>query len=231
MTSGLRPKLAYGRILVAEDEPLAFRNLERIVARYRPVRHARTFKEGVAELRGRKDWSGFMFDVMLEGRDLGLELLDIVSEEHPGVPAMILTAIVDPAIVNRCATHGATVVSKPLGEQELLPFLQRVISREHGFARDFSERIDGVSRHWKMSPREHEILAWFVSGGTREGYLAFTGMAETTLKTHVKHMCAKTQKPNLSDVVSSALRRVVVGKGLCDLPPRVAAAIDGEKKK
>jgi DNA-binding NarL/FixJ family response regulator len=230
VTSGLRSKLAYGRILVVEDEPLAFRNLERIVARYRPVRHARRYSEAISQLHARKDWCGFMFDVMLEGQDRGLELLELVSEEYPGVPAMILTAIVDPAIVNRGAQHGATVVSKPLGEQELLPFLQRVISREHGFARDFAERLDGVSRLWKMSPREHEILAWFVAGGSREGYLSFTGMAETTLKTHVKHMCAKTQKGNLSDLVASALRRVVVGRGQSDLPPRAAAIENADKK-
>lgn len=200
-----------GRLLVVEQEDAAFRNLERIVSRYRPVRHAHSFEAAVVAMQARSPWCGFLFDRTLGARDDGgLELLEMVHRDFPGVPAGLVTGRVDAVIVNRVAALGAAVFSKPLGEPELLPFLQRVMAREHGFGRDFSERLAAISRGYKLSPREHEVLTWFVSGHSREGYLAFTGLAETTFKTHVKHLLAKMGAATLPDAVSIALRQVVI---------------------
>jgi two-component system, LuxR family, response regulator FixJ len=202
-----------GRLLVVDDEPASARYLERIVSRYRPVRHAKSLAEAMTELATHTDWCGFVFDVRLGAQeDGGFQLLDIVTKEYPGVPAAIVTGYIAPPLVNRAAALGAIVVSKPLGEQELLPFLQRVVSREHGFEKDFADGLDAASRAAKLSPREHEILAWFVAGGTREDFLTFSGLAETTLKTHVKHMLAKTQSASMADLVNATLRRVLVGR-------------------
>lgn len=222
--SGVRTRVPYGKLLVVEDEDAVFRCLERIVSRYRPVRHATTFEHAIAELKGRTRFCGFLFDQSLADRENGgTELLAIVQRDHAGVPAALVTGHVDGPIVNEVAGLGATMLSKPVDEQALLPFLQRVIAREHGFAKDFSERLNAVSRGFRFSPREHEILAWFVAGGTREGYLAFSGMAESTFKTHVKHILAKSSTSSLSETVSIALRRVVVRTQRSE-PPAAANA-------
>jgi FixJ family two-component response regulator len=222
-----KPKAAYGRFLVVEDEEHARRTLVRIVSRYRPVRQAAEYGSAVRELRAHRDWCGLFFDVSLGRRALaGLELLDLATTEFPGVPVAIVTGRIDPVVVNRAAAASATVVSKPLGEGELMPFLQRVVAREHGFTKDFAQNFDAVSRAWKLSPREHEILAWLVAGGTREGYLEFAGMEPNTLKTHVKHMLGKTKMTNLAELVSAALRRVVVADGTS-----LDAIVDERKKR
>lgn len=216
----VRKRIDYGRLLVVDDDPASARVLERLVSKYRPVRHANTLEEGLAELKTRSDWCGFVFDVRLdEHHDGGIELASFAMKEFPGVPAALVTGYITAPLVNRAAALGAVVVSKPLGESELLPFLQRVIAREHGFEKDFSDRLDAMSRASRFSPREHEILAWFVSGGTREAYLAFTGMAETTLKTHVKHILAKTGRASMADLVNATLRRVIGGRTEPE-PPR-----------
>ncbi len=170
-----------------------------------------TFAQAITELKGRTNFCGFLFDRSLDDRDDGgIALLEIVQRDHGGVPAALVTGYVDGPIVNLVASLGATMLSKPVDEQAMLPFLQRVIAREHGFAKDFSERLDAVSRGFRFSPREHEIVAWFVAGGTRDGFLAFSGMAESTFKTHVKHILAKSSTSSLADTVSITLRRVVV---------------------
>jgi len=142
-----------------------------------------------------------------------------------------VTGFIDTEVVERVTSLGGMVLSKTLGEHDLLPFLQRVISREHGFAKDFGERLDVVSRGYRFSPREHEILAWFVAGGSREGYLAFTGMAETTLKTHVKHMLGKTSCANLSDIVADALRKIVLRHSRSRPPPVLEAPPPRQRKR
>lgn len=209
MTSRNRPRAPLGRLLVVDDEELSRRALQRLLSRYRALRVADSVDAALVELRARKDWCGFAFDVSLgSSPEGGLDLLSLVHADFPGVPAAIITGHISPRIVNRAAALGATVLSKPLGEVELLPFLQRVTSCEHGFAQDFSERLGAVTRGWRLSPREHEALAWFVSGGTRESYIASTGIAETTLKTHVRHMLAKTGTGSIAELVTVALRRV-----------------------
>jgi DNA-binding CsgD family transcriptional regulator len=231
--SGIRQRVAYGgRLLVVEDSEVTYRSLDRIVSRYRQVRHASTFATGLAELRARTDWCGFLFERRLpDAPDGGLDLLAIARKELPGVPAAIVNGYPDPTLVPRVEALGGVLLSKTLGEQDLLPFLQRVISREHGFAREFGERLDLVSRAYRFSPREHEILAWFVAGGSRDGYLAFTGMAETTLKTHVKHMLAKASCASLSDIVAEALRRVVVRHSKSRPPPHLFEQVPAAPKR
>ena len=230
--SGVRTRVPYGKLLVVEDEAAVFRCLERIVSRYRPVRHATTFEQAVAELKGRTRFCGFLFDRTLVDRENGgTELLAIAQRDYAGVPAALVTGYVDGPIVNEVAALGATMLSKPLDEQALLPFLQRVIAREHGFAKDFSEKLNAVSRGFRLSPREHEILAWFVAGGTREGYLAFSGMAESTFKTHVKHILAKSSTTSLAETVSIALRRVVVRTQRSEPPTALAAALAAESTR
>ncbi len=224
-TSGVRNRVPYGKLLVVEDEDAVFRCLERIVSRYRPVRRATSLEEGLAQLRGPSTFCGFLFDLSLGGnREGGFELLAIAHRDHGGVPAAVVTGHVNGATVNHVASLGAVILSKPASEDALLPFLQRVIAREHGFAKDFSDRLDAVSREYRFSPREHEIVAWFIAGGSREGYLSFSGMAETTLKTHVKHILAKSATSSMADMVSVTLRRVVVRTQRSEPPPAAIAA-------
>ncbi len=217
--SGTRTRVPYGKLLVVEDEDAVFRCLERIVSRYRPVKHATSFAQALAELQGRTRFCGFIFDQTLSDRsDGGTELLATVRRDHPGVPAALLTGHIDPAIVNHVASLGAIILSKPADEHALGPFLQRVIAREHGFGKDFAERLDAVSREFQLSPREHEICAWFIAGGTRDGFLAFSGMADATFKTHVKHILAKSSASSLAEAVSLTLRRIVVRSSKSEPP-------------
>ena len=158
-TSGTRTRIPYGKLLVVEDEDAVFRCLERIVARYRPVKHAKTFEQAVAEIQGRGRFCGFLFDQNLGDRsEGGTELLALVHREHAGTPAALVTGHIDAAIVNRVAALGAIILSKPVDERALGPFFQRVVARDHGFAKDFAERLDAVSRDFQFSPREHENL-------------------------------------------------------------------------
>lgn len=212
---------AGGSFLVVEDEDTARRTLVRMVSRYRSVRSARDYDAAIAELRSGRAFSGFFFDVGLGDRPLGgFDLVDVARVEFPTVPIALVTGRIDPVVVNRAAASGAVIVSKPLGEHELVPFLQRVVAREHGFRGDFAACFDAVSRAFALSPREHEMLAWLVAGGTRAGYLERSGLMESTFKTHVKHILAKTNAPTIADLVATTLRRIVVaGGGRVDRAP------------
>src|SRR4051812_15520135 len=98
MMSGVRTRVPYGKLLIVEDDDAVFRCLERIVSRYRPVRHATSFDEAIAELKGRSRFCGFLFDRALRDRESGgIELIEIVQRDHAGVPAALITGHVDGA--------------------------------------------------------------------------------------------------------------------------------------
>lgn len=194
-------------VLIVDDDELARKTVGRLVQRLRPTLFCASVEEARAELESRTSWCGFLFDVMI-GQDArgGLALLELASSKFPAVPIGIMTGAIERDVVNRSATKGAFVLAKPFGMQELLPFFQRVVAREHEFRPQVSSRLDAVAREWSLSPRQHEILAWLVSGRTRTAYLAKTGIADTTMKTHVQSMLQKSGTKNLPALVSKAFR-------------------------
>lgn len=61
---------------------------------------------------------------------------------------------------------------------------------------DFENRVDLVASRFKLSPREHEVLAIWVTGRTG-AYLEKTlFISKNTVKTHLNHIYAKTNTSN-----------------------------------
>lgn len=217
-------------ILVVEDDDSVRRVVVRLVRKYRPVRDAGSVEEAISLLGSHRDWCGFVVDVAL-ARHIrgGFDVLEEAMALFPGLPAAVITGSVVREVVNRATAIGAMILAKPFREPELLPFIQQVTAREHGLDESFAKRLDSLSRAWRLTPREHEILAWFVSGGTRESFLSEMRIAETTLKSHVKHMLEKTKADSLGDLVSEALRRSMEsGKAAA---PRAPSSSRIKKKK
>lgn len=206
-------KSASHSLLVVEEQADGVGPVERIVARYRLVRVATTTDEATRLLVKHRDWCGFVVDADVAG---GLEILAALRDRYSHVPALLVSKRMNREIVNRAAALGATIVGKPFGEPELAPFLQRVVGGQHGFSDEFVARLAQVSRSWRLSPREHEILAWHLAGGTREEYLKKSGVAESTFKTHVKRMLSKADAENLAQLTHVAFRHLMQSS----LPPR-----------
>jgi FixJ family two-component response regulator len=194
---------------VVEDDSATRRVLARIVTRYRVARFASTVDEAYEQIASRTDWCGFMIDLGLGPHEhAGFEVLQRVRERFPDVPAALVTGRIEVDVVNRAATLNCAVLGKPVGEAELGSFLRRVVARDHEFANPLAARLEAVASAWKLSPREYEIVAWLVAGGTRDAYLTRTGMADTTFRTHMKHIFRKAKASSFTELLSLALRRM-----------------------
>ena len=205
-------------LLVAEDVSGA--SIQRIVSRYKHIRVASSRPEALALLDAHRDWCGFVIDVNLADTEIpraaGIEVLGVVRDRFPQVPAILVSETMTREVVNRAAMLGSSIIGKPFGESELSPFLQRVVAGQHGLTDEFSERLGQVSRSWKLSPREHEILVWHLVGGSRLTYLKRSGVAESTFKTHVKRMLTKSGASSLAEMTQLAFRNLMKSS----LPPR-----------
>lgn len=198
-----------GSLLVVEDDDATRRCLGRIVTRYRVVRFASSVEEALALLESRTDWCGILVDLNLGTRaNGGFEILERARERFPDVPCALVTGQIEVAVVNRAAMMNTAVFGKPVGEAELGAFLRRVIARDHAFQTSLATRLEALSTEWKLSPREYEIVAWLVAGQTRDAYLLRSGMAETTFRTHMKHIFRKAGASSFAELLSLALRRL-----------------------
>ncbi|MDR0837631.1 MAG: response regulator transcription factor [Propionibacteriaceae bacterium] len=76
-------------------------------------------------------------------------------------------------------------VLSPTGTKRLLAFMVPRLP-------DLSARLAGGGPLSSLTDREHEILAQLVGGATNAQIGQTIGLTETTIKTHVSHMLAKT---------------------------------------
>jgi DNA-binding NarL/FixJ family response regulator len=210
---------AVGCMLIADPDSASKMRVGQMVSRYRRVRFAASRAEALALFDAHTDWCGFLVDSVLGEYDGdGFDVLSLARERWPAIPTVVTSEHLGREVVNRAAVLGTAVLGKPFGEAELRPFLQRVIAHEHAFADGFAERLALATRTWKLSLREHEILAWHLAGGTRDDYLVTSGLSEGTFKTYVKRMLKKVGAQNLADMTQIAFRSVLGAPALFAVP-------------
>jgi len=196
-----------GCLLVVDDDEGSRRALVRFLKQHRPVREAASAEEAVAHLGVHDDWSGFLIDVSLCGRErAGLDVLAAARRMFPAVPAALVTGSNDKVLINRAAALSAGFLCKPFGPEELTAFLERVLAAEAGLDERFRGRLHALARRWSLAPKEADIFAWLIAGKTREAFLEQTGMSAVTFRSHVAKLLAKAEVARTSDLVDLVLR-------------------------
>lgn len=186
--------------LIVDDEPLVQRALTSVLRRYGTCSATPSASDAKNKLGER--WDGLVIDVRLQDGD-GLEVLASARKNRIRAPAVVLSGRVDHHIVNRTAELDARLVSKPCGTSELAPFVSDVLlRRSNDRARAAVER----ARHrWSLSRRELEILEHALRARSRDQFLAESGIAPNTYKTHVRKLLEKTDYANLSTLAIDLL--------------------------
>ena len=84
------------------------------------------------ELAGSEPVDCVLLDVLMPGMD-GYEVLEALEQEHPGVPAIIVTADVQKKTREKCLALGAfRVLDKVQDEEELQDAVREVVERRDG---------------------------------------------------------------------------------------------------
>jgi len=208
MTEGGRgaPAPGAGKILVVDDDRAVTQALVRYLAGTRICVTARTFHEGLDRIvTGAGSYCGFIIDERLpDGR--GVELLRAARERAPSAPAMVLTAYVDPIVMNAAYALGGSCVAKPIGPEELRRFVAEAVATELNLDDTLRRRVVAFARRSKLTAAATEILVAKVAGYTTDDILALRAIGANTYRTHVKQILERTKLETLEDV-----RREVLG--------------------
>jgi len=123
-------------------------------------------------------------DVMVDGRDLGFELVERYGRH---VPVVLYSAFDYPAHHVRAVQGGAAgYVSKGSGFEVILSALRRATSGDRAFSRDV---IDSARRAPRPpTPRERELLELLVDGATNDEAAGTLGLRVKTIEGMIRRM-------------------------------------------
>jgi DNA-binding NarL/FixJ family response regulator len=188
------------RFLLVEDHALLARAITTAARGLGIVHVAKTVEGGMASLAERRDWSCFVIDVRMPDGN-GLDVLAQARALGCEAPALVHTALHDPATINRAFELRARYLVKPVGSSTILSFLSEA-------TRPFSASETARVWMWRYELTETEIgILTAAAEGSPRDQLAFErGIATTTLKRHVHNLLCKTGDESLLAAVARLLR-------------------------
>ncbi len=213
-------------LLVIRDDGLATVFSEPM-QRYSVVRRARSAREAVPMLVPRALWSGVVID--LDTLDApALDTLERIRAAHPLVPILALASSATPELVN--AVHGqrAELVMKPLGEANIISFVQRALVS--GWLPDerVAAWVDELARRNHLTPREVQLMAYSLGDESRAKVIRRLGITENTLKTQVRALLRKCGARSMDTLAKNVLREALVFDGHERSVPTAKQPSDGE---
>jgi DNA-binding NarL/FixJ family response regulator len=178
--------------------------------RFEVVGEASSGKEAVELLRSLMA-RVVLLDIRMAGGD-GLDALQAIKAEHPGISVIMLTTYDNPTYMARAVAGGASgYVLKGVGGEELLDALEAVADGEMLLsADDLTRSLRGVSAETAnakdlikpLSERELEVLRLLATGLPNREIANILFISEATVKTHVEHVI---QKLGVSDRVQAVV--------------------------
>lgn len=177
-----------------------------------------------------------LLDVRMSGGD-GLGTLIALKAEHPTMAVIMLTAYENPTYLSRAVAGGAsgyllkgvdraellqalrTVAAGDLllRPEELIPLLRRINADSAG--NDAPPTAHPEDLIAPLSEREREVLTLIANGLSNEEIASLLFIAESTVKTHVKHILTKLGVSDRVQATIWAARHGMAGYGP---PPRPA---------
>jgi DNA-binding NarL/FixJ family response regulator len=195
-------------LLIARDDGLAL-TLAEPLQRYSVVRRARCYREAAAMLLPNSRWSGVVAD--LDGFDAEpLATMKRLREAHPLVPVLALTSQASAELVNGLHACRAELVLKPVGELNLVSFVQRALVS--GWLPDerVAAWVDELARARGLTPREVQLMAYALGNESRQKVMRRLGITENTLKTQVRSLLRKCNARSMDGLAKMVLRDALI---------------------
>jgi DNA-binding NarL/FixJ family response regulator len=195
-------------LLIARDDGLA-QSLSEPLQRYSVVSRARCYAEAASMLLSNSRWSGVVVD--LDGFDTdALEAMRRLREAHPLVPVLAVASQASAALVNGLHAFRAELVLKPVGELNLVSFVQRALVS--GWLPDerVAAWVDELARVRGLTPREVQLMAYALGNESRQKVMRRLGITENTLKTQVRSLLRKCNARSMDGLAKTVLRDALI---------------------
>jgi DNA-binding NarL/FixJ family response regulator len=186
-------------LIVEDDEPVA-RTLERLLRGPFQNHICPRIETARGWLGDHRSLAGAVVDLNLPDGS-GLDFIEDLQKVSPKIPILLLTGVMDPEAINRAQVMGVPYVVKPDFDDNIGLFLRQLIVESAPGTRNIESDLARLSKEFRLSSRETQILAAAARGIPRGKIAEVLGTSENTIKSQVRSLLDKTNKNNLPEVV------------------------------
>jgi DNA-binding NarL/FixJ family response regulator len=217
------------RLLLVDDHGLFRKGLVSLLQREREFQVIGEAEDGAEAIRKAKQLKPdlVLMDIHMPGTD-GIEATRRIREMLPSTRVVILTVSEDDKDLFegiKCGAHG--YLSKKLEPEELYAMLRGVFQGEAPISRTTASKIlnefavqarrkAAAQLEEELSAREKDVLQSLATGLTNKEIGNKLGIAENTVKNHLKNILSKLHLENRVQAATFALQKGFVSQ---DKPP------------
>jgi DNA-binding NarL/FixJ family response regulator len=145
-------------------------------------------------------------------RDItGFAVMQEILSTFPEARILILTSLEGDADIERALALGAKgYVVKGSGREELVRAVRAVHAGKRHIPAEVAQKLAEHFTTEKLSARELEVLSLIALGHSNKGIGSELGIAEDTVKMHVKNVLAKLDVSDRTEAVTIALQRGIL---------------------
>lgn len=201
------------RILIVDDHPLLRDGIAAVVSGEPDmtlVGEAANGEEAVAMFR-RLHPDVTLMDLQMPGMN-GIEAITEIRSDSPSARIIVLTTYPGDAQAVRALKAGAAgFLLKSMLRKDLLEAIRAVQAGRRFVPAEVAAQIAEHMLEEPLSQREIEVLACVAKGNSNKVVAARLGIAEETVKAHMKNIMGKLVANDRTHAVSIALTRGILG--------------------
>jgi two-component system, LuxR family, response regulator FixJ len=145
--------------------------------------------------------SCLILDVQLPGIN-GLELQEMMASQNLSIPVIFITGYGTVPISVKAMKSGAVdFLAKPFSEEELLEAIRRALERDAQVIKQKKEAQKIIRLLDTLTPREHDVLRWVITGRLNKQIARSLGTTEETIKVHRGRLMHKMGVSSVAQLV------------------------------
>jgi two-component system NarL family response regulator len=200
------------RILIAEDHLIARLGIRAVISAQpgmQVVAEAINGEQAVTLFREHRP-DVLVADMRMPVMD-GCEAVAAICREFPGARVVALSTFSGDQDIRRAFAAGAKAyLTKGALSEELVEAIEAVSANREYMDPAVAARLAEQSKHPDLSEREMEVLSLIVQGVTNKEIGFTLGIAEYTVKNHVKSILAKLGAEDRTHAATMAIQRGIV---------------------
>jgi FixJ family two-component response regulator len=132
-------------------------------------------------------------------------LQDELSQADHSMPIIFITGHGNiPMSVQAMKKGAVDFLTKPFDDEELLEAVKKAIEKDRKAKAEQAEMHDALRRIEQLTPREHEILRYVITGMLNKQIALMLDIAEKTVKIHRGRIMEKLCVDSVADLVRLA---------------------------
>jgi DNA-binding NarL/FixJ family response regulator len=200
------------RIMTVDDHPLLREGIAAVIEgqdELELVAEASTGEEAIDHYRQHRPDLTLM-DLQMPGIG-GIAAIEAIRSEFPDARILVLTTYRGDVQALRAFRAGAQgYLLKSELRKEMLSTIRQIMDGKRRIPEEIAHEMAGHANDDELTPRETEVLTHVAMGEANRNVALALGIAEETVKAHMKSILSKLAANDRTHAVAIALRRGII---------------------